>query len=84
MRLEATPRRTKLLQEGRRRRVKRLAATLRTLTSDDLELLARAAAIVERRSQVRTAFIANQRLRLAGQGFALIRSGGRESIFRER
>jgi DNA-binding MarR family transcriptional regulator len=48
VRLEATARGTKLLQEGRRRRVERLAATLATLDDDDLEVLARAAAIIER------------------------------------
>jgi DNA-binding MarR family transcriptional regulator len=48
VRLEATARGTKLLQEGRRRRVERLAATLATLDHDDLEVLARAAAIIER------------------------------------
>ena len=48
VRLEATARGTKLLQEGRRRRVERLAATLATLDADDLEVLARAAAIIER------------------------------------
>ena len=48
VRLEATARGTKLLQEGRRRRVERLAATLATVDDDDLEILARAAAIIER------------------------------------
>jgi DNA-binding MarR family transcriptional regulator len=48
VRLEATPRGARLLQQGRRRRVRRLAAALQTLTFDDLEVLARAAAIVER------------------------------------
>jgi DNA-binding MarR family transcriptional regulator len=48
VRLEATPRGTKLLQEGRRRRVKRLADALQAVTFDELEVLARAAAIVER------------------------------------
>jgi DNA-binding MarR family transcriptional regulator len=48
VRLEATARGTTLLQEGRRRRVKRLAAALRTLTSDELDVLTRAAAIIER------------------------------------
>jgi len=46
-RLEATARGVKLLQEGRRRRVARLAETLATLGSDDLEVLARAARLVE-------------------------------------
>ena len=48
VRLEATARGTKLLQEGRRRRVERLAAALQTLTLDELDVLARAAPIVER------------------------------------
>ena len=47
VRLEATPRGTKLLQEGRRRRVGRLAAALQSLAPDELEVLARAAAIIE-------------------------------------
>jgi DNA-binding MarR family transcriptional regulator len=46
--LEATSRGTKLLQAGRRRRVDRIAAALDTLTVDELDVLARAAAIVER------------------------------------
>ena len=46
-RLEATPRGVKLLQEGRRRRVDRLARALATLAPDDLEVLARAARLVE-------------------------------------
>ena len=48
VRLEATAQGTKLLQQGRRRRIKRLAAALQTLTLDELEVLAHAAAIVER------------------------------------
>ena len=48
VRLEATARGTKLLQQGRRRRIKRLAAALQTLTIDEVEVLARAAAIIER------------------------------------
>ena len=48
VRLEATARGTKLLQEGRRRRVARLAAALQPLAPNDLEMLARAAAIIER------------------------------------
>jgi DNA-binding MarR family transcriptional regulator len=50
VRLEATARGTKLLQEGRRRRVQRLASALQPLTFDELDVLARAAAIVERLS----------------------------------
>jgi DNA-binding MarR family transcriptional regulator len=46
--LEATARGTRLLQEGRRRRVNRLAAAFQTLTSDELEVVTRAAAIIER------------------------------------
>ena len=48
VRLEATPRGTRLLQAGRRRRVARLAAALQPLTADELDVLARAAAIIER------------------------------------
>ena len=48
VKLEATARGTELLHEGRRRRVKRLAAALQTVTVDELEVLARAAAIIER------------------------------------
>ena len=50
IRLEATTRGTKLLQEGRRRRVERLAAALDILDADDVETLSRAAAILERLS----------------------------------
>ncbi len=48
VRLEATARGTKLLQEGRRRRVARLAVALQSLAPDEIEVLARAAAIIER------------------------------------
>lgn len=48
LRLEATPRGTKLLQEGRRRRVERFASALEPLPASDLDVLARAAAILER------------------------------------
>lgn len=48
VRLEATAKGTRLLQEGRRRRVTRLAAALEPLTTDELETVARAAAILER------------------------------------
>jgi len=48
VRLEATARGTKLLQEGRRRRVDRLAAALQGLNPDELDVLGRAAAIIER------------------------------------
>jgi DNA-binding MarR family transcriptional regulator len=48
VRLEATVRGARLLQEGRRRRVDRLAAGLRRLSARELEVLARAAAIMER------------------------------------
>ena len=48
VRLEATARGTKLLQEGRRRRVERLAAALAALDGTDLDVLARAATIIER------------------------------------
>lgn len=48
IKLEATARGTKLLQEGRRRRVTRLAVALQKLRDDELDVLARAAAIIER------------------------------------
>jgi DNA-binding MarR family transcriptional regulator len=48
VRLEATARGTKLLQEGRRRRVDRLASLLQSLSADELDVLGRAAAIIER------------------------------------
>ena len=51
VRLEATIRGTKLLQDSRRRRVRRLAVALQALTSDELEMLARAAVILERLSK---------------------------------
>lgn len=47
VRLKATARGKKLLQEGRRRRVERLARALQALTDDELGVVARAAAIVE-------------------------------------
>jgi DNA-binding MarR family transcriptional regulator len=46
--IEPTARGTKLLQEGRRRRVARLAKSLATLADGDLELIGRAAALIER------------------------------------
>lgn len=46
--IEPTARGTTLLQEGRRRRVARLAKGLETLVDDDVELLGRAAALIER------------------------------------
>ena len=45
---EATPRGTKLLQEGRRRRVVRLTEALQSLTPEEVDVLAHAAAIIER------------------------------------
>jgi len=48
VRIEATARGTTLLQKGRRRRVDRLASALERLDSAELEILARAAAIIER------------------------------------
>jgi DNA-binding MarR family transcriptional regulator len=48
VRLEATARGTKLLEEGRRRRVERLAAALQASAQEELDLLAQAAAIIER------------------------------------
>ena len=51
VRLEPTARGRRLLQEGRRRRVARLADTLQALDADDLDVLGRAAAIIERVSK---------------------------------
>jgi DNA-binding MarR family transcriptional regulator len=48
VKLEATVRGTNLLQQGRRRRVKRLAGALEALASDEVDVLGRAAAIIER------------------------------------
>ena len=48
VRLEATGRGTRLLQQGRQRRIERLAAAFSTLGPQELDVLARAAAIVER------------------------------------
>jgi DNA-binding MarR family transcriptional regulator len=50
VRLEPTLRGTKLLQEARRRRVERLTSALASLTPEDVDVLARAAAIIERLS----------------------------------
>ena len=46
--LEATARGTRVMQEGRRRRVQRLAEALSELQADEQDVLARAAAIMER------------------------------------
>ena len=46
--IKATPRGTRLLQEGRRRRVEALASELAALDPADLTLLARAAELIER------------------------------------
>jgi DNA-binding MarR family transcriptional regulator len=51
VRMEATARGTKLLQEGRRRRVARLAEGLQALGAEEIALLGRAAAIIERVSK---------------------------------
>lgn len=48
VKLEATARGTRLLQEGRQRRVRRLASALETVDAGELEILGRAAAILER------------------------------------
>ncbi len=48
VRLQATARGTRLLQEGRRRRVARLASALQPLTPGEIDVLARAAAILDR------------------------------------
>jgi DNA-binding MarR family transcriptional regulator len=46
VRLEATPRGTKVMHEGRRRRVERLSRSLETLSGRDLQTLARAAELM--------------------------------------
>lgn len=46
--IEATARGTKLLQDGRRRRVARLAKSFQGLRPEQVDLLGRAAAIIER------------------------------------
>jgi DNA-binding MarR family transcriptional regulator len=46
--IKATPKGTRLLQEGRRRRIAALAAELAALDPADLALLARAAELIER------------------------------------
>jgi DNA-binding MarR family transcriptional regulator len=46
VRLEATPRGTKVMHEGRRRRVERLSRSLEALSARDLQILARAAALM--------------------------------------
>jgi DNA-binding MarR family transcriptional regulator len=48
VRVEATPRGHRLLVDGRRRRVERLARGLTTLLPEELDVLAHAAAIMER------------------------------------
>jgi DNA-binding MarR family transcriptional regulator len=50
VKLEATRRGVTLLQQGRRRRVKRLSAALQALTPEEVDVLACAAAIIERMS----------------------------------
>lgn len=51
VKVEATARGTKLLHEARRRRVGRLAAALEALVPEEIEVLGRAAAIMERVSR---------------------------------
>jgi len=46
-RIEATRRGERLMQEGRKRRVERLRAALKSLSDEDLVVLSRAAAIIE-------------------------------------
>ena len=46
-RIEATRRGERLMQEGRTRRVERLAAALKALSDEELKVLGRAAAIIE-------------------------------------
>ena len=45
--IQATSRGTRLMHQGRRRRVLRLSRVLKTLSPDDLAILARAAEIIE-------------------------------------
>jgi DNA-binding MarR family transcriptional regulator len=51
IRLEATPRGTTVMQDGRRRRVARLTVSLATLPASDLRVISHAAAIMERISR---------------------------------
>ncbi len=51
VRLEATAKGTRILQEGRRRRIERLAAALEGRTAGDLVLLREAATLVEELSR---------------------------------
>jgi DNA-binding MarR family transcriptional regulator len=48
VRIQATPRGSRLMHQGRRRRVIRLATALRTLPAQELNVLERAAMIIER------------------------------------
>jgi DNA-binding MarR family transcriptional regulator len=48
VRLEATARGTRLLQAGRRRRVHRLGIALQAISAEELDVLRRAAVIIER------------------------------------
>ena len=48
VKLEATARGSRLLQEARRRRVDRLASALEACSEDEVDVLARAASIIER------------------------------------
>ena len=47
IRISVTPKGERLLQEARRRRIRALAGTLDGLTADDLDILDRAATIIE-------------------------------------
>ena len=47
IRISVTPKGERLLQEARRRRIRALAGTLDGLTADDLDILNRAATIIE-------------------------------------
>jgi DNA-binding MarR family transcriptional regulator len=51
VRLEATTRGTQVMHEGRRRRVERLTGSLKILPARDLQVLARAAGLMERVSR---------------------------------
>jgi DNA-binding MarR family transcriptional regulator len=51
VKLEATPRGRRLLQEGRRRRVERLAVAFDALSHEEIDILAAAADLIDRVSR---------------------------------
>ena len=52
VRLDATSRGTRILQEGRRRRVRLLASALETLEPEEIDALGQAAALIDRVARV--------------------------------